>query len=123
MIYTKKELKVFLDIIHGDIKPSNVLVFRNDADSFSAKVADFGYSTRFSKDDERIRIPRSRPWNAPEVNGDRLFNPSEARRTDIYSFGILCVWFLFEDYFTGRTPLPQESSWAEKTFMCSGKIG
>ncbi|KAK3374185.1 kinase-like domain-containing protein [Lasiosphaeria ovina] len=84
------------DIIHGDIKPQNVLVFKLDG-RYVTKVTDFGYSSWFRDDTDRIRLPRSRPWHAPE--GDRLsrnFSFAEAKRADIFSYALLCFWILFE---------------------------
>lgn len=82
------------DIIHGDIKHQNVLVFKNKNDRFVAKMADFGFSTAFLGENDKISFPRSRPWNAPEYH-ERYFSPEQAKRMDIYSFGLLCFWFLF----------------------------
>lgn len=48
------------------------------------------------------------PWNAPE--NDRLaceWTPLQAMEADIFSFGILCLWLLFETYFSGIKPIPQ----------------
>lgn len=33
---------------------------------------------------------------------------------DCFSFGMLCLWTLFEKHFSGVVPLPEEASWAEK---------
>jgi serine/threonine protein kinase len=82
-----------LDIIHGDIKPQNVLVFKVDSGSYTAKLADFGYSTAVA-DDGLINMPKSKHWNAPEHH-HRGFKFSEAMKMDAYSFGILCLWLIF----------------------------
>jgi serine/threonine protein kinase len=52
------------DIIHGDIKPQNVLIFEDETDHFTAKVADFGFSTMFRGDQDYVSMPRSTPWYA-----------------------------------------------------------
>ncbi|KAL6909112.1 kinase-like domain-containing protein [Trichoderma evansii] len=90
------------DIIHGDIKPENVLIFAAETDNkVNTRVTDFGYSTLHAKNsaEAQIRLPFSVPWNAPETvaDRDRLFSVHDAKLTDIYSFGMLCAWVLFRD--------------------------
>lgn len=81
--------------MHGDIKPANVLVFRSESDRYTAKVIDFGYSSRYIRDDERLVLPISAPWNAPENDGRSSgWTPSQAAKADFYCFGLLCVWLL-----------------------------
>jgi len=93
-------------IIHGDIKPSNVLVFKDNTGAFTAKVTDFGYSTCYTGDD-LIKLPRSRPWDAPELESIRKgVNPEQACKVDVFSFGLLCLWLLFEKNLVGIEPLP-----------------
>jgi len=82
------------DVIHGDIKPQNVLVFNNATDKSTVKVADFGYSTLAIAEEGKVFLPKSRPWNAPEHHF-REFTLLEAKKTDVYSFGMLCLWVLF----------------------------
>lgn len=84
------------DIVHSDIKPQNVLVFQDKGKPLVAKVADFGYSCLGVKDDDFVRLPMSRPWNAPEWH-HREFRIYAAKKTDVYSFGMLCLWVLFSD--------------------------
>ena len=56
-----------IGVIHGDIKPQNVLVFKDAiTKEITVKVADFGYSTLTAGESERVLLPKSRPWNAPE---------------------------------------------------------
>lgn len=84
----------FIGVIHGDIKPENVLIFQDRSSRFVAKVADFGYSTLAARDDDLIEMPKSEPWNAPEHH-HRGFKLSKAIAMDTYSFGMLCLWLLF----------------------------
>ena len=58
------------------------------------KVADFGYSTLTVGESGKVFLPKSRPWNAPEHHFGE-FNAQEAKKTDVYSFGMLCLWLLF----------------------------
>lgn len=94
------ELIHLSDVIHGDLKPENVLIFEEEPGKYVAKVADFGYSTLSLNrtEDDEIQLPRSRPWNAPEVTEWKVtFSFGEARTADAYSFGMLCLWLLFEN--------------------------
>jgi len=83
-------------VIHGDIKPQNVLVYKDSTGKTTVKVTDFGYSTLATGEagPGRVFLPKSRPWNAPEHHFEE-FTAVEAKKTDIYSFGMLCFWFLF----------------------------
>jgi serine/threonine protein kinase len=92
--------------VHGDIKPENVLVFKEKSGRYSARVIDFGYSTRYINDKQQLALPISEPWNAPENNGrQRWWTPSQAVNADLFCFGMLCLWLLFENGFSGTTPL------------------
>lgn len=95
------------DIIHGDIKPSNVLMWERGG-GYTAKVADFGFSTWFRHDNDRILMPISAPWTAPENQG-QAFSFSEAKRLDVYSFSMLCFWFLFS------VPVPPETATRDRS--------
>jgi serine/threonine protein kinase len=60
-----------------------------------AKVKDFGYSSIMVNEGHSVLMPKTVPWNAPEHH-HRGFSPQDAKRMDIYSFGLLCLWILFE---------------------------
>jgi len=83
---------------HGDIKPQNVLVFKDPSGTIFAKLADFGYSGWDVDGSQKVLIkpPRSRPWDPPEYH-HRGFPVMQAKMLDIYSFGMLCMWILFGD--------------------------
>jgi serine/threonine protein kinase len=72
------------------------LVFKTDSSSYIAKVADFGYSHQCTNDNDLVRMPASKPWNAPEWHY-RAFKPSDAVKMDVYSFGMTCLWILFRE--------------------------
>ena len=80
-------------IIHGDIKPANVLIFSNGSSQYTAKVADFGYSTWLGGTDSAVLMPRTPHWTAPEWH-HRPMHSESAIKMDIYSFGLLCFWLL-----------------------------
>jgi len=107
-----------LDIVHGDIKPQNVLVFKDQNGMYIARVTDFGYSTVYAGEDDLIQLTLTRPWNAPEHDrGGRSFTPLEAQLADNFSLGMLFVWILFEPYLSGATKLPPEvEAWAVGDF-------
>ena len=70
------------------------MVFSKDVDSYAAKVTDFGYSFQFTSENDSISMPKSEHWTAPEWHHQKIL-PREARKMDMYSFGMLCLWLLF----------------------------
>lgn len=89
-------------MIHGDLKPDNILIFSNELNGYVAKVIDFGYSGLSLErvEDSKFQLPISRPWNAPEVTEwSSAFILDDARKADIYSFGLICLWVLFHNKF------------------------
>lgn len=103
-----------------------MLIYRDEENRFSGKVADFGYSSCVSGDSQAIFVPESWPWNAPEhnfvQNVSGRYEKVQAEKMDMYSAGLICLWLLFEPYFAGIRPLPQEAQWAQSLFTTSGKI-
>lgn len=83
-----------IDIIHGDIKPQNVLVFQDSSKVFFARVTDFGYSTVYTTSGDLILMPKSLHWVAPEWH-HRGFSPAQAKKMDVYSLGLLILWILY----------------------------
>ncbi|KAK5634956.1 hypothetical protein RRF57_010668 [Xylaria bambusicola] len=91
---------------------SNIL--KEESGEYCAKVIDFGYATRYADDRHKIKLPaRTPPWNAPEHNRDREWIPLDAARTDIFSFGMLCFWLLFEPHLSGIVTSPLDPSVVE----------
>jgi serine/threonine protein kinase len=95
-------------IIHGDIKPHNILIFEEKS-HIRAKVADFGFATCFQGENDLVSMPRSVPWNAPEYHDGR-FRPKQAKQMDVYSFGLLCFWLLFKAGTTVDLSLPPDAT-------------
>lgn len=86
-----------LRIIHGDVKPDNVLVFKgsNDKVPFIAKISDFGVCVDLESARNGLTIEdyRGTPdWLAPEIRDTRkwsgAFKPEVMFRFDAYSLGL-----------------------------------
>ncbi|RSM01317.1 hypothetical protein CEP52_008624 [Fusarium oligoseptatum] len=81
-----------LHIIHGDIKPQNVLMFSENGKPV-AKLSDFGFSVFAST--KSLKLGGTTPWKAPEIEARQEHTLFQAKRTDLFSFGMLCLWVLF----------------------------
>lgn len=88
-----------LNIVHGDLKPANVLIFNQDG--LTAKLADFGMS--LYDDMHAGEIPKGTPgWQAPEIQLGSPLQPSNLLKADNYSFGLL----LWSSMFLGGICVP-----------------
>ena len=72
-------------------------------------MADFGFATCCCGENDLIIMPKSEPWNAPEHH-HRLHLLAQARKMDVYSYGMLCFWFIFEAGVPGSLPLLSPSN-------------
>lgn len=82
-----------VEIVHGDIKPDNVLVCKGKTGEPQATVTDFGYSCFGCKEEDRVHLGYTAFWHAPEWR-NRAFTIKEAKLMDVYSFGKICTWIL-----------------------------
>jgi serine/threonine protein kinase len=94
-----------IDIVHGDIKPQNVLIFKDGKGGLQAKLTDFGHSCLGKDENDPIYLPRSRPWNDPNWD-DECFEIHEAKRMDIYSLGMVCLFVLCHSTHTWSSSEP-----------------
>ncbi|EXJ85240.1 serine/threonine protein kinase [Capronia epimyces CBS 606.96] len=81
-------------VVHGDLKPANVLVClevdHGDRKEWTATLADFGGSVLDVGEHERGRLAMgSFPWQAPEWKD--WLNRQQLLATDLYSLGLL-IW-------------------------------
>ena len=76
-------------IVHGDIKPENILVFMDD-DAYTAKIADLGYAA-LAWANKPLQLAVAKPWTDPKYGGESI-SLSTARELDSFSFGQVCVW-------------------------------
>lgn len=81
------------DIIHGDIKPQNMLLWFNDDGSVKkAAITDFGFATSFPGNGPNLYTS---PFRAPEVwDGKRASFAS-----DCWAFGVSVVWICSRIYY------------------------
>jgi len=56
-------------------------------------LADFSFS-RFGAMDDLVNLARSEPWDAPEWH-PREFKLKDAKKMDVYSSGLVCLWLFF----------------------------
>ncbi|CZR64725.1 uncharacterized protein PAC_14624 [Phialocephala subalpina] len=85
-----------LKIVHGDIKPENVLIFNSTKGRPTAKLSDFG----LSQANPDLEAGGTEYWNAPEClkgasEHHRMFAKSPKR--DFYSYGLLVCYALLEE--------------------------
>ena len=75
-----------LNIIHGDLRPENILMSKGGASS--SKVIDFGASVLISEQSDQMI--QSQSYRAPEVSLKRFFDT----KADMWSFGVI-FYFLW----------------------------
>ncbi|ORY07687.1 hypothetical protein BCR34DRAFT_666300 [Clohesyomyces aquaticus] len=103
-----------LVIVHGDLKPLNVLVFSNTSHKvpFVAKLADFGLSVHevHSASDDSVTIAgTSIDWCAPEIILGATLSTSQLIKADNFSYGLM---LLSLNCLNGRPPIRKNLDYA-----------
>ena len=88
-------------VVHRDLKHENILVNRIDGQFLEIKIADFGLSTRISKDGKSNQVVSGTPsYIAPEIFQNKMIS----NKSDVFSIGsILYSIITNENLFKGRT--------------------
>ncbi|CAG9855435.1 unnamed protein product [Phyllotreta striolata] len=89
-----------MSIMHGDVKPENIIVIRIDPDPL-IKLSDFGLAEIFFNCDEKGKKIGSFLYMAPELHLGFPYDLS----TDLYSAGVVMYELLY-----GRTPFPSQAT-------------
>lgn len=83
--------------IHGDIKPSNILIHASAIDDFQIELIDFGMSRQIGK-----TLSTELPFSLGFSSAERMLNRGDLlnEKSDFYSLGISLIYL-----FTGSIPL------------------
>jgi serine/threonine protein kinase len=97
------------DIVHSDLKPGNVLLFRDPSNpkKLVAKLTDFGAVS--SKQNNRAPGGLTTRWAAPECFRDSLGAPTEYEfdlgpARDVFSFGLVAMYVALEGQLREKRP-------------------
>ena len=79
-------------IVHGDVKPENILVFPpiGSQNSYTAKLTDFGHSV-FAYENLDGLPAFTPPFGAPELEEQSSFSFQDMKQTDVYSYGLVVL--------------------------------
>jgi serine/threonine protein kinase len=80
-----------MGIIHGDLKPNNILVFQSKPDGYIAKIADFGEAIVLAENEPPFRRPAGTTlYSPPEYyNPVATFDENGLLKAEIFSLGVV----------------------------------
>ena len=67
------------NIMHRDLKPENILLDEN----YTAKICDFGWSTKYNESEERETLCGTAEYMAPEI----IYGKIQTVKTDVWALG------------------------------------
>jgi serine/threonine protein kinase len=79
------------DLVHGDIKPNNIMIAKDDDENIEFKIIDFGSITEIFSTDTRAGTPS---YLSPE----RFLNEAISETTEIFSIGVTLYLTLTKKY-------------------------
>lgn len=94
-------------IIHGRLKPENIVVTRTHEGQDFAKVLDYGYARLAEVRDESSLATAHRLQGTPHcMSPEQVMGKRLDGRSDVYSVGALLFWMITGGHmFTARTPV------------------
>jgi len=107
LIATLLKMSQFLlkyDLVHGDIKPPNIMIAKDDEENLEFKIIDFGSITEIFSSDSKAGTPS---FLAPE----RFLGEAISETTEIYAIGVTLYLAL-----TGKYPYGEIEPFQNPTF-------
>jgi serine/threonine protein kinase len=106
-------------IVHGDVKPENVLLCQDGSGDINAKLSDFG-NALFTESEEGTYTCTAL-YAAPEIKAGTYVERDHLKLCDIFSFGLL-IWEVLIDGMNYPVPNSTENSLDEFEDMDTSSV-
>ena len=94
------------EMVHGDLKLVNILVFEEGDSKLTAKISDFGCTLTDFNDNVSQRYRGTARYRAPELSDRPSLGLLDSQRCDVFALG-LCFWEILNNgkpyFLTGGT--------------------